>query len=284
MERELWPPLYHLLRRAGAGIRQARVRHQPWAIACVLVWAALHDRPVCWACDPLNWSTTSLRPWELPSASTVSRRRRHLAVGLLLRAAEALLRRAGRQALVSYLDGKPLPVGSRSKDRGARPRGPCGPGYKLHAVWTAQPVPAAWELTAAGVGEAPVAEGLVGRAGGAGYLLADGNYDSGALFDRAAAAGYQMVVPAWRPNAGQGHRRQSEHRLRSIALAGTDFGRRLYALRAQVERCFGNACAFAGGLQPLPAWVRGWHRVYCWVAAKLLINGVRICRKHGLAA
>jgi hypothetical protein len=283
MERELWPPLYHRLRRAGADLCQAHVQHQPRAIACVLVWAALHDRPVGWACDARNWSTTTLRPWQVPSASTVSRRR-HRAVGLLLRAAAGLLRQAGRQAPVSYLDGKPLPVGPRSKGPDGRPRGPLGPGYKLHAIWTTQPVPAAWVVTAVGAGEAPVAEGLVGTAGGAGYLLAAGNYDPGALFDRAAEAGYRMVVPAWRVNAGKGHRRQSEPRLRSIAPVGTNFGRRLYALRAQVERCFGNAGSFAGGLQPLPAWVRGAHRVWCWVAAKLLINGVRIARKQRLVA
>jgi hypothetical protein len=284
MERELWPVLYPLLRDAGAGFSQKYAQHPVWVIVAVLLWAALHDRPLGWACDPRNWSTTPLRPARLPSPATVSRRLRGLAVGLLLRAVEQRLRDTGRQALVSYLDGKPLPVGGRSKDKDARPKGPLGPGYKLHAVWTTQPVPAAWEVTAAGVGEAPVAQRLVACAGGAGYLLADGNYDSGPLADDAAAAGYQLVAAAWRPNAGKGHRRQSPHRLRGIALMGTDFGRRLYAWRGQIERCFGNATSFGGGLGPLPAWVRRRHRVHCWVAAKLLINGARIVRKQGLAA
>jgi hypothetical protein len=284
MERELWPRLYQLLQEVGTGFSQKYAQHPPWAIVAVLLWAALHDRPLTWACDPRNWTTTSLRPAQLPSPATVSRRLRDLAVGLLLRALHDRLRQAGRQSLVGYLDGKPLPVGSRSKDPDARPKGPLGPGYKLHAVWTTQPVPAAWAVTAAGVGEAPAAERLVGRAGGAGYLLADGNYDSNPLFDEAAAAGYQLVVPSWRPHAGQGHRYQSPHRLRSIALAGTDFGRQLYAWRGQIERSFGNAVSFGGGLAPLPAWVRRHHRVHSWVAAKLLINGVRIVRKQGLAA
>jgi hypothetical protein len=284
MERELWPVLYSLLLEVGTGFSQKHVQHPPWVLVAVLLWAALHDRPLSWACDPRHWATTRLRPAQLPSPATVSRRLRSLAVGLLLRALADRLRQTGRPSLVSYLDGKPLPVGSRSKDPDARPKGPLGPGYKLHALWTTQPVPAAWEVTAAGVGEAPVAQRLVGRAGGAGYLLADGNYDSNPLFDAAGAAGYQLVVPAWRPHAGQGHRYQSPQRLRSIALAGTDFGRQLYALRGQIERCFGNAVSFAGGLGPLPAWVRRQHRVYCWVAAKLVINGVRIVRKQGLAA
>lgn len=284
MERELWPLFYHLLGDVGAAFSQKYTQFPPWVIVAVLLWAALHDRPLSWACDPDHWRTTTLRPACLPSPATLSRRLRGLAVGLLLRAVEDRLRQTGRQSLVSYLDGKPLPVGSRSKDPDARPKGPTGPGYRLHAVWTTQPVPAAWEVTAAGVGEAPVAERLVGRAGGAGYLLADGNYDSNTLFDAAARAGYQLVVPAWRPNAGKGHRYQSPYRQRSIALAGTNYGQRLYALRGQIERCFGNAVSFAGGLGPLPAWVRRQHRVHCWVAAKLLINGVRIVRKQGLTS
>src|SRR5262245_12036594 len=39
-----------------------------------------------------------------------------------------------------------------------------------------------------------------------------------------------------------------------------------------------------GGLGPLPAWVRRHHRVHRWVWAKLIINGVRVVEKHGLAA
>jgi hypothetical protein len=284
MERELWPRLYYRLQEVGNGFCQKYAQHPPWVIVAVLLWAALHDRPLGWACDPTNWGSTGWRPARLPSGATVSRRLRGLAVGLLLRALEDRLRQAGVPALVSCLDGKPLPVGGRSKDPDARPKGPLGPGYKLHAIWTLQPVPAAWEVTAAGVGEAPVGERLVGRAGGAGYLLGDGNYDSSPLFDASAQAGYQLVVPAWRENAGRGHRYQSPHRLRSIALSGTEFGRALYALRGRIERSFGNAVAFGGGLAPLPPWVRRQQRVHCWVAAKLLINGIRIIRKQGLAA
>jgi Transposase DDE domain len=284
MERELWPTIYRLLRDEGADFSQKSVQYQPWLIVAVLFWAALHDRPRYWACDPRNWATTTLRPAALPSPSAVSRRSRSLAVGWLMRAVEDRLRRAAEPTLVSCLDGKPLPVGSRSSDPDARPKGPFGPGYKLHAIWAGQPAPATWEVTAAGVGEAPVGERLVGRLDSGGYLVADGNYDSSPLFDAAARSGYQLVVDHWRPNAGAGHRRVSPHRLRSIALRPTAFGRALYAVRGGIERCFGNAVGFAGGLGPLPAWVRCWHRVYCWVSAKLTINAVRIVRKQGLMA
>jgi len=232
MERELWPTVYRLLRDEGADFSQKSVHYPPWLIVAVLFWAALHDRPRRWACDPTNWATTALRPAALPSPSALSRRSGSLAVGRLMRAVQDRLRQAAEPALVSCLDGKPLPVGARSADRDARPKGPSGPGYKLHAIWAGQPVPAAWEGTAAGVGEAPVAERLVGRIDAGGYLVADGNYDSGPLFDAAARSGYQPVVDHWRPNAGAGHRRQSPHRLRSIALRPTAFGRALYAARS----------------------------------------------------
>jgi hypothetical protein len=59
-----------------------------WVLVAVLLWAALHDRPVSWACQPRHWSTTTLRPPRLPSAATMSRRIDGVAVGLLLRVLE----------------------------------------------------------------------------------------------------------------------------------------------------------------------------------------------------
>jgi hypothetical protein len=52
----------------------------------------------------------------------------------------------------------------------------------------------------------------------------------------------------------------------------------LYQARGQIERLYGSAVSFAGGLGPLPAWVRGRDRVRTWVWAKLLINAVRLRR------
>ena len=74
MERELWPVLYRLLQETAADFHQKYVQIQPWILVAVLLWAALHDRPVSWACQPRHWSTTTLRPWRLPSDATMSRR------------------------------------------------------------------------------------------------------------------------------------------------------------------------------------------------------------------
>ena len=287
MERELWPVLYRLIHDVANAFSQKAVTYQPGTIVLVLVWAALHDRPRQWACDPRHWSTTHLRPVQLPSPSTLSRRAKSLAVGLLLRALEDHLRQSQDPGLLAFLDGKPLAIGGCSKDRAAkrgRAAGGMAYGYKLHTLWANRPVPEAWEVTPLNASESVVAQQLVQRAPGTGYLLADGNYDSSPLFDEAAAQGYQLLVPINHPNAGQGHHYQSPYRLRCIERMRGVFGKSLYQQRSSIERSYGNATTFASGLGPLPAWVRGWHRVHVWVAVKLLINAARILLKQRLTA
>ncbi len=283
MERELWPPLYHLLRDVAKDFRQKYVQYQPWVLVAVMLWAALHDRPVSWACQKRHWSTTALKPHRLPSPSTLSRRLDSVGVGLLWRALEQRLRDGGQPALVAFVDGKPLPVGGCSKDpdaRYGRAAGHTAKGYKLHAIWSTRPVPEAWDVTPLNANEKAVAAALVGQLGYVGYLLGDGNYDASYVYDAAFGRGYQLVAPyrqAEHPGCGKHY--QSPRRLRSIALRQSAFGRALYRARTAIERSFGHAGSFGGGLGPLPAWVRGLPRVRTWVWAKLLINAVRIQRK-----
>ena len=282
MERELWPPLYRLLTDTAKDFSQKYVRHHPRVLVAVLLWAALHDRPVRWACQRRHWSTTTRRPARLPSQSTMSRRVDRVAVGLFWRELERRLREAGEPALVAFVDGKPLPVGGGSKDPDAawgRGAGCVAKGYKLHAVWSTRPVPEAWEVTPLSAGEKEVAARLVGRLLYGGYLLADGNYDASYRDDAAFAKGYRLVAPCRKAkNPGCGKHYQSPHRLRSIELLRGEFGKALYKARTAIERSFGHAGSFGGGLGPLPAWVRGLARVRTWVWAKLLINAVRITR------
>src|SRR2546423_5130936 len=150
MERELWPIVYRALRAAAREVTQKYVQYHPWVIAAVLLWAALHDRPVSWACDPRNWSTTRLRPAELPSAATVSRRAARAGFGVFLNAVAERLRGAGGPSWELVLDGKPLVVGGCSKDPDAdrgRAAGGFARGYKLHAVWGEECLPERWEVT-----------------------------------------------------------------------------------------------------------------------------------------
>jgi hypothetical protein len=284
MERELWPPLYHLLRDVAKGFRQKYVQHPPWVLVAVMLWAALHDRPVSWACQQRHWSTTTLKPRRLPSPSTLSRRVDSVGVGLLWRALEQRLRDSGQPALVAFIDGKPLPVGGNSKDpdaRFGRGAGCTAKGYKLHAVWTTRAVPEAWEVTPLNGNEKAVAARLIGQLGHGGYLLGDGNYDASYVYDAAAARGYQLLSPCRKAKEpGSGKHYQSPHRLRGLEILRGDFGKALYKARTSIERSFGHAGSFGGGLGPLPAWVRGQDRVRTWVWAKLIINGIRILNRR----
>jgi hypothetical protein len=285
MERELWPLLYRMLREVGNDFSQKNVTHQPWVIVAVLLWAAVHDRPHGWACRWENWATTRRRPPRLPAPSTLSRRLHSLAVGLLLRALEERIRNTQDPRLLAFLDGKPLLVGGPSQDADAgfgQAAGHKAKGYKLHAAWGGRALPEAWEITPLNVSEKVVAEDLLRRLEGVCYVLADRGYDANRLFDVAGVRGFQLVVPMPHPHAGQGHHYQSPYRRRCIELVRGEFGHSLYAARGQIERCFGNAGSFAGGLGPLPSWVRRRHRVLTWVWAKLLINGIRILRNQGL--
>jgi hypothetical protein len=185
----------------------------------------------------------------------------------------------GRKDWVTMVDGKPLPVGTHSKDPDAQ-WGRAGygyaKGYKLHAVYGSVPVPLSWEITALNVAETTVASRLILALNGGGYLLGDKLYDSNPLHDVANAAGYQLVADRKRPNTGLGHRCHSRGRLRSIALLEKGFGKSLYAHRGAIERQFGWLTSHAGGLSPLPSWVRRDHRVQCWVQAKLIIHAIYV--------
>lgn len=275
MERELWKVVYTRLKRVACRFHQKYVQLQPWRIAAVLLWAALHDRPVSWACDKRNWATTRRKPGRLPSEATMSRRARKTSFALFLNAVAAELKGTGEPAWELVVDGKPLPVGRCSKDRDAR-SGALGRGYKLHAIWGTAPLPEAWEVTAMRDYEGTVAERLLTQVSGKGFLLGDGNYEASRLYDAADARGYQLLARPDPGDNGRGHRYQSVHRVTALRLFADGLGWGLYRWRTSIERTFGNAGSFGGGLSPLPNWVRRLGRVTRWVWCKLMINAARI--------
>ena len=305
MEGELWAALYPLVIAEDKRRRQrARVQYRDAIILLVALWAVLHDRPIGWACAARNWGAAL--PWlTLPAASTMSMRLRTCSVQLLLE--QVLLRllsavAVGGFCLCRRVDAKPLPVGAFSKDRDARRGHVSGgvtcKGYKLFGCWGASPiVPEALVIGPMNESDQAGAMELIERLqrlhGGpgtsGGYLLMDATHDTNPLHEYAAAHGFQAVTPRKEPGTGLGHRAHSPCRLRSIALLEdapatrlNDFGPALYAHRGQIERDFGNAGSFGGGLQPLPNFVRRPRRVVLWVVGKLIFNGLRICEKHGL--
>jgi hypothetical protein len=184
------------------------------------------------------------------------------------------------QYLVHTIDAKGLPVSGVSKDPdigNGRAAGCFQKGYKFYALWSSGPIPLAWGLAPMNVSEKTMARRLIPTLPGGGYLLGDAEYDANPLYDLAAEAGFQLVAKKRksRGRGGLGHRRQSPGRLRSIELMNTQFGRALYNQRNAIECRFGTLTATGGGLAPLPAWVRRFHRVRHWVQAKILAAGAR---------
>jgi hypothetical protein len=284
MERELWRTLYML----------ALMFDKPWGhwrystaeVLGVYFWAVVHDRPTSWATDPIEWPD-DLRPTWLPPQSTMSRRlRRPEAVELMTAVEQYLVTLlAIGQYLVHMIDAKALPVSEVSRDPDiGRGRGTGGfqKGYKFYAIWSGGPMPLAWGLAPMNVSEKTMARRLIPTLPGGGYLLGDPEYDANPLYDLAAEAGFQLVAKKRRDRGrgGLGHRRQSPGRLRSIELLETKFGRELFNQRNAIECRFGTLTATAGGLAPLPAWVRHFNRVRNWVQAKIVAAGVRWLMIH----
>jgi IS5 family transposase len=297
VERE-WAELSAAISRVDVNWRDdPRLVHRTATIVRVHLWAVVHDRPISWACDPRRWEARA-RPARLPDQSTMSRRtrgRHGRQFHAFLDAVAAVLdgpsrrARAGRLVSVAAVDGKALHVAAHSTDRDARwgrGTGQRAKGYKLHALVDATrraAMPLQWAVTPLNVDERAIARRFVQRLGDGpgGYVLADALYDAADLHERSAAADRQLVCPRGKPGGGLGHRRQSRHRVRSIALTEpparlNGFGPALLNQRRGIERGFGNLTSFGGGLQGLPAWVRRIWRVRAWVYGKLLVNAARI--------
>ena len=280
MERELWKILSQHITALDRQQPRGQRMHSVGRIVRVFLWAALHDRPVYWACDRRNWPGVR-PPVRLPDQSTMSRRlREHDSQSMLAQLAERL-EPLGLTAWLRYLDGKPLTVSRHSADRQAafgRGAGGMDRGYKLHAVYAENNRPIAWSVTPLNVSEPRVARSLISRDTGEGYLLADASYDANHLYDRAGMAGIQLLTPRRYSQAkGVGHRRHSDSRLATIARqqAPCPFVRDLLSERRRVETRFAHLCSFGGGLTHLPPWVRGLPRVKLWVHAKILIRLAR---------
>jgi hypothetical protein len=292
MEGELFESLYRVLRRQATLRKGLRVRGRVFSdevILLVYFWSVSHDRPRCWACRRENWPA-SMAWLNLPSESTLSRRMRSVSVMLLLAGVYQTLAARHVPGLLRRVDSRPLCVGGFSKDRDAKRGYGAGQvvrGYKLFCLSSGGVVPDALKLGPMKLSDpSATAELIAAVDDGGGYLLGDANYDSNPLHASVTPRGWQLVAPRRCPGAGLGHTPHEPSRLRSIELleGPSDFGRRLYRLRGVIEREFAHSGNFGGGLQPLPNWVRRPRRVTAWVLAKLLLNGLRLCRNQGLVA
>jgi hypothetical protein len=284
MELELWSETSAAISAVAVNFkRHPRDQHSTALIVRVYQWACLHDRPVSWACQANNWKP-STRPQVLPDQSTLSRRtRRADFMDFLKRVGERMNGKAQPQ-MVKVVDGKPLELPNHTTDRDAtwsRGVSRTAVGYKLHAIFSGNPMPDAFAITTLNVCEKQMASRLMQRTRGFGYLLGDAHYDASWLYDVCHGYDHQLVCPRAKPGTGEGHHYISAHRRRAIAMlevpsAVNRFGQDLYDQRTDIERDFSQLVCFGAGLGALPTWVRRIWRVRHWVMNKLLINAARI--------
>lgn len=295
MERELWRWVTAGLGRLPRWSPRGAV-YDNRTILAVLLWAALHDRSIDWACQRRHWPVQAWRR-ALPDQSTMSRRLRDPRVfDDLVRLVSIVQRRMAKAHSTLIVDGKPLAVSEFSADPDARKGWGAGRhalGYKLHALVDDAQRLVAFDVQPMNVAECTSACDLLvcaARSGGVGQsclLLGDASYDSNRLHEAAAQAGMRLIAPRRRPDKNIcKNRRHHPGRLEAIRFTEHDpaWEPIRKRVRTTVESFFGTLATFGGGLNALPTWVRRLHRVRVWVAAKLTLNASRQHLKHAANA
>ena len=298
MDRDVWGIVMTTVKRACRAVERElggrTPRYPNWLVVAMYLWAVWHDRTLSWACDRAHY-TGAFRPrGALPSVSQFTRRVKSDACDRILQRVHDALAQRGLLSDEGYLDGKALPVSPVSKDRQATRGKVCGgfaKGYKLHAFVNERRRIVVWSVTGLNVAEQSVAAELLPHvapllAGPDAVLMMDANYDSAPLHKGAAdplgvcllhpLKGQQRVGP-------EGHhpvtlRQMGESRRELVRCWAERPGLAGLVLRARdtIERVCGVLTCTAGGLAPLPAWVRTLPRVRRWVGAKVILYNARL--------
>lgn len=303
MEARLWRMVYHIVRQIPHA-KRPREQYSDRIILLVLVWAAVWNRPVYWACNTTSWPAAlrDLVPC-LPEDSTMSRRMKTLAFLQLLERTLRCLVDLIPPTLAKELDGMPMCVGGFSKDRDAKRGQAAGQmvrGYKLH-LCAAGRLPKDFVLAPMNRHECVMAVDLIRRLSGEyGYAVCDNAFDTNELHEEAAKVGHQLVAPPRACNQGvRDIKHNRPERIRSLDMLdsplkhcglacrvghatpdATPFARDLYNQRVAIESCFGELTAM--GLGRLPNWVRRPRRVARWVSAVLIIYLTKNLARRGL--
>lgn len=251
-----------------------RFHYKISTILLVGQWAILHDRPMCWACNPSHWPD-ALRPKQLPHPSTLSRRWRSKAVQQAASESHQKLipKQIGRlRSRYAAIDGRALLVGGATKDPEARSgravRG-MGIGYKLHAAVDANKSVIDFIVEPLSVNEQKPAKTLLQRLPQhITRVVADGAYDAMTLHETAALANRKRYT---RVRGNRVGRRQQPRRVSLVRLHARKVGQRLLAWRDEIERVFALMSNLAFGYKGLPPWARGLHRVRRWIWGKIML-------------
>ena len=299
MERDLWRRMMRAIRR----VPRTRPRNAVYfdhEILAPLLWAALHGRPVSWACRRSSWPMQAWRR-RLPDQSTMSRRARRPEIRMHLRGLLCVVQQnAGPCSTTLIVDGKALELRDQTRDPDARTgRGVRGyaKGYKLHALIDDRWRVLAWRVCPLNQAECVVAQGLVRDARrwsrailpSHAWLLGDASYDSNRLHLRAATHGLALIAPRRRPDRALAVNRMHHHsRRRSVSITEGEGSPSnhlwLDRRRSEIERFFGSLATAGTGLDRLPAWARRLHRCELWVGAKLIVHAARLAHQRANAA
>jgi hypothetical protein len=285
MEREHWLWIRWALKRLPRRSPRGAVYDNREVLA-VLLWAALHRRPIVWATRRRNWPMQAWRR-RLPDQSTMSRRLRDPELdGDLQRLLTILQHRVGAPTDTLIADGKPLPVSEFTGDPDAATgygAGRLGKGYKLHALIDSAMRLIAWTVRPMNEAECVVAAELIRDAAASGALprnatiLADESYDSNPLHAQAAASGTRLIAPRRRPDRKLcKNRKHHPGRVEAVRFTETDerWADLRKRVRTTIERWFG-ILAGACGLYALPPWARRLGRVRLWVGAAIILDAAR---------
>ena len=258
-------------------------------IVKLYLYAVLHDRPLCWACDRENFKGC-FRPRCLPSVSQFCRRMKTPRVDAMLDHVHQQLASHDRPIDIVSVDGKALPISDYTTDADAKTGHGCGRfqrGYKLHACVADDDRIPCFQVHSMNVAEQTVAFALLPDAVKPGMLLlGDSNYDSSRLYQRCADQHAMMLTPL------KGHSRD-ERRRRRMPAARLDalmlweqrpgIAKSLLRQRDRIERVFAALTGVGFGLKGLPAWVRRLDRVRHWVAGKIILYHAHLKEKEQAA-
>lgn len=283
MERERYRKLQGILRQVERRHHSTpRCTHRDRTILLVLLWAALHDRPVVWATDPRHWPG-NLRPRPLPSQSCMSRRLRTWSVRQLLDDWTRAMRDQLPDSDVKFIDARPLIIGACSKDPDARfgyATGRKAKGYKLHTVVDLHGTVRAWVVLPMNQIEVQAAPWLIEHLSGTHWLLGDNAYDRNRLYEQAEERGIQLLANLRPDVKALGHRQHSIARRRVWPWLRSEASRWVMGHRRRIEQSFGWMNASDVRLDRLPMHARRSHRVVLWVAIKLLLHTERIHARY----
>ena len=290
MDKKVWSIITKMVVSVNRSIKRTG-RHPCYSDILIIrmyLWAVCHDRPMCWACHRRNYNTV-FRPRVLPSVSQFSRRLKTERIEKMIQAVNERLSQNPSFPMLSFFDGKALAVSKHSHDKDAKKGyadGSFRKGYKLHAWATQDGRIPRFRVLPMNCGEPNTATELADLIPNGSLVLADANYDSGKLYQAVDDRNSQLLTPlkGMAQSVTQLHR-MPEARKRAMKL-WQHFGKQckeVLKLRYEIERIFSAISCFGGGLNPLPAWVRGLSRVQKWVSAKLIFYHARLLLRKAKA-